>query len=142
MFTTTSRDQPIAIHLSHGPPGFTETLQLLQKGEKAVLWMPQARAIAEPVVNEIEVVDVVSLPSDRIVVLRKTIVEERGQLCLGQSYRYFFRATNDRAMTLEQMVREANLAATKRSPRAAQGGVRALRAPFRGTMAIRIARCS
>ena len=44
----------------------------------------------------------------RIVVLRKTIVEERGQLCLGQNYRYFFYITNDRALTCEQVVAEAN----------------------------------
>lgn len=44
----------------------------------------------------------------RIVVLRKTIIEERGQLCLGESYRYFFYITNDRAMSCEQVVREAN----------------------------------
>ena len=44
----------------------------------------------------------------RFVVLRKTIVEERGQICLGESYRYFFYITNDRAMSCEQVVREAN----------------------------------
>lgn len=44
----------------------------------------------------------------RFVVLRKTIVEERGQRCLGQTYRYFFYITNDREMTCEQIVREAN----------------------------------
>ena len=44
----------------------------------------------------------------RFVVLRKTIVEERGQRCLGQSYRYFFYITNDRDMTCEQVVFESN----------------------------------
>ena len=44
----------------------------------------------------------------RFVVLRKTIAEERGQLCLGETYRYFFYITNDRAMSCEQIVREAN----------------------------------
>ena len=44
----------------------------------------------------------------RIVVLRKTIVEERGQRCLGETHRYFFYITNDRAMSCEQVVREAN----------------------------------
>ena len=33
----------------------------------------------------------------RMVVLRKTIVEERGQLCLGQHYRYFFYVTSGNA---------------------------------------------
>jgi hypothetical protein len=44
----------------------------------------------------------------RFVVLRKTIVEERGQRCLGENYRYFFYITNDREMTCEEVVREAN----------------------------------
>ena len=46
--------------------------------------------------------------SYRFIALRKTIVEERGQLCLGQTYRYFFYVTNDRDMTCAQVVREAN----------------------------------
>ena len=44
----------------------------------------------------------------RFVALRKTIVEERGQLCLGETHRYFFYVTNDRAMTCEQVVFESN----------------------------------
>lgn len=44
----------------------------------------------------------------RFVALRKTIVEERGQRCLGQTHRYFFYVTNDREMSCEQVVREAN----------------------------------
>ena len=41
--------------------------------------------------------------SYRVVVLRKTIVEERDQMCLGQDYRYSFYITNDRTMTPEQV---------------------------------------
>jgi hypothetical protein len=67
----------------------------------------------------------------RIVVLRKTIVEERGQLCLGQNYRYFFYITNDRAMTCEQVVAEANGRCNQENLLAQlKGGVRALRAPL------------
>ena len=44
----------------------------------------------------------------RFVALRKTIVEERGQRCLGETHRYFFYVTNDRAMTCEQVVFESN----------------------------------
>ena len=44
----------------------------------------------------------------RIVVLRKTIVEERGQVCLGESHRYFFYITNDRALSCAEVVRESN----------------------------------
>ena len=67
----------------------------------------------------------------RIVVLRKTIIEERGQICLGQNYRYFFYVTNDRAMTLEQVVSEANGRCNQENLLAQlKGGVRALRAPL------------
>jgi hypothetical protein len=67
----------------------------------------------------------------RIVVLRKTIVEERGQLCLGQNYRYFFYVTNDRAMTLEQVVAEANGRCNQENLLAQlKSGVRALHAPL------------
>jgi hypothetical protein len=44
----------------------------------------------------------------RFIALRKTIIEERGQLCLGETYRYFFYVTNDRTMTPADVVREAN----------------------------------
>ncbi|MBZ0119457.1 MAG: IS1380 family transposase [Sandaracinaceae bacterium] len=44
----------------------------------------------------------------RFIVLRKTILEERGQRCLGEIHRYFFYVTNDREMTPAQVVREAN----------------------------------
>jgi hypothetical protein len=67
----------------------------------------------------------------RIVALRKTIVEERGQLCLGQNYRYFFYVTNDRALTCEQVVREANGRCNQENLLAQlKGGVRALHAPL------------
>jgi hypothetical protein len=67
----------------------------------------------------------------RIVVMRKTIVEEQGQLTLGQDYRYFFYITNDRAMTPEQVVGEANDRCNQENLHAQlKGGVRALRAPL------------
>ena len=46
--------------------------------------------------------------SYRIVVLRKEILEERGQLTLGSAYRYFFYVTNDRELSCEEVVAEAN----------------------------------
>lgn len=67
----------------------------------------------------------------RIVVLRKTIVEERGQLCLGQNYRYFFYVTNDRGLTCEQVVAEANARCNQENLLAQlKSGVRALHAPL------------
>ncbi len=57
--------------------------------------------------------------------------EERGQLCLGQNYRYFFYVTNDRAMTREQVVREANERCNQENLLAQlKSGVRALHAPL------------
>lgn len=44
----------------------------------------------------------------RMVVVRKEIMEHRGQLCLGTRDRYFFYITNDREMTPAQVVAEAN----------------------------------
>ena len=69
--------------------------------------------------------------SYRIIVLRKTIVEEQGQLCLGQDRRYFFYITNDRTMTPERVVREANARCDQENLHAQlKGGTRALRAPL------------
>jgi len=69
--------------------------------------------------------------SYRFVVLRKTIVEERGQRCLGQSYRYFFYVTNDWKMTCEQVVRESNDRCNQENLLSQlKTGVRALRAPL------------
>lgn len=67
----------------------------------------------------------------RCVVLRKTIVEEQGQACLGTKYRYFFYITNDRSMTAEQVVRESNHRCNQENLLAQlKGGVRALHAPL------------
>lgn len=44
----------------------------------------------------------------RVVALRKDILVEKGQLTLENQTRYFFYITNDRSLTPEQVVREAN----------------------------------
>jgi hypothetical protein len=60
------------------------------------------------------------------VIPRKTI-RQAGQLCLGQNYRYFFYITNDRALTREQVVAEANGRCNQENPLAQlKTGVRAL----------------
>ena len=46
--------------------------------------------------------------SYRVVVVRKLILEERGQFCLGQLYRYLFYITNDRTLSPDRVVAEAN----------------------------------
>lgn len=67
----------------------------------------------------------------RMVVLRKTIVEERGQRCLGQSYRYFFYITNLRKVGAEQVVRESNQRCNQENLiEQLKNGVRALHAPL------------
>jgi hypothetical protein len=67
----------------------------------------------------------------RFVVLRKTILEERGQICLGQKYRYFFYVTNDRSMTAAEVVREANDRCNQENLlEQLKNGVRALHAPL------------
>jgi Transposase DDE domain group 1 len=67
----------------------------------------------------------------RMVVLRKTIVEERGQQCLGQMYRYFFYITNLREVSSEQVVRESNQRCNQENLIAQlKGDMRALHAPL------------
>src|SRR5207237_6429633 len=46
--------------------------------------------------------------SYRVVVLRKRLVTEKGQMRLFEEYRYFFFITNDRELTAEQVVLTAN----------------------------------
>ena len=66
----------------------------------------------------------------RIIVLRKFIAEERGQLCLGETFRYFFYVTNDRTLTQAQVVAESNGRCNQENLIAQlKGGVRALHAP-------------
>jgi hypothetical protein len=59
-FTTTGRDQPIAIDVAHAAPGFRDALPLLRKGEKAMLWLPASPGTPEPVAYEVELVDLVA----------------------------------------------------------------------------------
>lgn len=67
----------------------------------------------------------------RMVVLCKTIVEERGQRVLGQRQRYFFYVTNDLDMTAEQVVREANDRCNQENLiEQLKNGPRSLRAPL------------
>jgi hypothetical protein len=66
----------------------------------------------------------------RMVALRKTILEERGQVCLGTNVRYFFYITNDRELSLAEVVQEANDRCNQeRLIEQLKSGVRALHAP-------------
>lgn len=67
----------------------------------------------------------------RMVVLRKTLVEERGQLCLGHSHRYLFYLTNLHDVVPAQVVREANDRCNQENlVEQMKNGARALRAPL------------
>ena len=67
----------------------------------------------------------------RIIVLRKMIEEERGQLSLGTVFRYFFYITNDRTLTAAQVVAEANQRCAQEGIlEQLKSGVRALHAPL------------
>lgn len=69
--------------------------------------------------------------SYRMIALRKSIDEERGQLWIDTHTRYFFYITNDREMTAEQVVREANDRCNQeRLIEQLKSGVRALHAPL------------
>jgi len=68
--------------------------------------------------------------SYRIVVLRKHIVEERGQLTLSEDFRYFFYVTNDRTLTQDQVIAESNARCNQENLiEQLKNGVRALHAP-------------
>jgi peptidylprolyl isomerase len=61
-FTTKGIGQPLSLDVEHAAPAFGEALQLLRKGEKAVLWVPPSESTPEALVYEIEVTEVVSPP--------------------------------------------------------------------------------
>jgi len=68
--------------------------------------------------------------SYRIVVLRKLIVEERGQRTLDTNYRYFFYVTNDRRLGQKRIVAESNGRCNQENLiEQLKNGARALHAP-------------
>lgn len=67
----------------------------------------------------------------RIVVLRKLISEERGQLTLGTKFHYFFYITNDRKLTQAEVVAESNARCEQEKIFSElKTGIRALHAPL------------
>ena len=70
-FTNRTRGQPMPLNLSTTAAGFTEAMQLLKKGEKAMLWVPptigykgSAQGVTpETLVYEVEVVDINPAPA-------------------------------------------------------------------------------
>ena len=68
-FTNRSRGTPMPLNLSTTAPGFTEAMQLLKKGEKAMLWVPPSIGYKgtpvgtpETLVYEVELVDIIPAP--------------------------------------------------------------------------------
>lgn len=69
--------------------------------------------------------------SYRIVVLRKLVQEERGQLTTGWNYRYFFFITNDRKLTQDEVVAEAHQRCDQENTiEQLKNGARSLHAPL------------
>lgn len=67
----------------------------------------------------------------RVVVLRKTITEHRGQLCLGNADRYFFYITNDFNSSAKEIVQHSNQRCAQEDLIGElKHGVNALRAPL------------
>ncbi len=69
-FTNRSKGQPMPLPLANTAVGFTEAMQLVKKGEKAMLWVPPSigykgapQGTPETLVYEVEVVDVVPAPA-------------------------------------------------------------------------------
>lgn len=69
-FTNRSRGQAMPLNLANTAAGFVEAMQLLKKGEKAMLWVPpsigykgEPAATAETLAYEVEVVDIRPAPA-------------------------------------------------------------------------------
>ena len=58
-FTTRGRGQPMAVAVGQAAPGLADVLPAMHKGEKVVVWVPPSASSPEPVVYEIELVDIV-----------------------------------------------------------------------------------
>ena len=102
----------------------SEYHELVKRAERAIATKPRVRPVNEKnrIVREREfnvlvtkdemLTDFSYQPRScareyRIVVLRKTIANERGQEHLFDEYRYFFYVTNDFGLSLDEVVREA-----------------------------------
>ncbi len=86
--------------------------------------------LLEEMVAEFEYKPVACNKSYRMIVLRKRVGVDKGQMRLFEEYRYFFYITNDRKMTAEEIVFSANDRCEQENLIAQlKSGVRALTAP-------------
>jgi FKBP-type peptidyl-prolyl cis-trans isomerase len=58
-FTTGSDGQTITINPAYAAAAFREVIPLLHKGEQIMVWVPAGDGMPEPVVYDVELVDVV-----------------------------------------------------------------------------------
>ncbi len=86
--------------------------------------------LLEEMVAEFDYQPVACKKSYRMIVLRKRVAVDKGQMRLFEEYRYFFYITNDRKMTSKQVVFSANDRCEQENLIAQlKSGVRALTAP-------------
>jgi hypothetical protein len=86
--------------------------------------------LLEEMIAEFEYRPVACKKSYRMIVLRKRVGIDKGQMRLFEEYRYFFYITNDREMTAEEVVFSANDRCDQENLIAQlKSGVRALTAP-------------
>jgi hypothetical protein len=86
--------------------------------------------LLEEMIAEFEYQPVACKKSYRMIVLRKLVGVDKGQMRLFEEYRYFFYITNDRKMTAEEVVFSANDRCDQENLIAQlKSGVRALTAP-------------
>ena len=117
------------------PPGYTIKTVPRQKPE----WVkPQivrehgfkAIHLLEEMIAEFEYRPTVCKKSYRVIVLRKRLGIDQGQMRLFEEYRYFFYITNDRTRTAEEIVFSANDRCDQENLIAQlKGGVHALKTP-------------
>ena len=125
-----------------------EYIELVRKADEAFVKQPRAKPprVKEQIVKqrgffnqrlvsedtaEFEHRPAKAKRSYRIVVLRKLIVEERGQRSLGTSYRYFFFVTNDRKLSHQEVIAESNGRCNQENLiEQLKNGARALHAPL------------
>jgi hypothetical protein len=121
--------------------------ELVRKAEQAIKTKPRERPenVKQRIVvergyldiklNSEEVVDFDYTPKKckrgyRVVAERKNLSHERGELVLFEEIRYFFYITNDRTLSNEEVVREANKRCNQENLiEQLKNGVRALHAP-------------
>lgn len=58
-FTTGKEGETITINPAYASPAFRDVIPLLHKGEQLMVWVPAGGGMPEPVVYEVELVDVV-----------------------------------------------------------------------------------